>query len=79
MANDRSKRMKEKVPVEERVYRVTPTNQSWNVKGGEAGQYYERFEGLKVGQEYKNSAYTIVRTNNRKSRRKKLWKLFGRR
>ena len=61
------------VPLTEREYRITPLNEPWTVKGADAANYYEKFADLDVGEEHRNSAYTIVRTANKKPRRKKLF------
>ena len=68
-----------RTPVEDREYRIIPANQSWNVRGKEASEYYEKFDELEVGQQYSNSAYTIVRTSNRKHKKRGLRGLFRRR
>ena len=54
-------------------YRIEPAIDPWEVGVPEVYGYYEDADSMQVGDVYTNSAYRVIRTNNR-SPTKRLWR-----
>ena len=54
------------LPPEERVYRIEPICEPWDVRGSEIEAYYGDAGGMDVGEVYQNDSFRITRTKNRR-------------
>lgn len=54
------------LPPEERVYRIEPIMEPWDVRGSEIETYYGDAGDMDVGEVYQNDTFRITRTKNKR-------------